>query len=176
MIYLHLLDNYNEKLLSKQYLNDKSFKINHNYLSSQFSDYEVILDKIKEVVVNNDFTLGSCVDEVEEKIAREANTKYAVSVGSGTDALFLSLKALGVKEGDEVITTTYTFYATIGAIVTAGAKPVFCDCREDFNLDPNQIESKITSKTKAIIPVHWSGRPCDMEAILSISTSTLSQL
>ena len=152
-----------------QYLNDKSLKINHNYLSSQFSDYEVILDKIKEVVVNNDFTLGSCVDEVEEKIAREANTKYAVAVGSGTDALFLSLKALGVKEGDEVITTTYTFYATIGAIVTAGAKPVFCDCREDFNLDPNQIESKITSKTKAIIPVHWSGRPCDMEAILLIS-------
>ena len=153
----------------KQYLNDKSFKINHNYLSSQFSDYEIILEKIKEVVVNNDFTLGFCVDEVEEIIAREANTEYAVSVGSGTDALFLSLKALGVKEGDEVITTTYTFYATIGAIVTAGAKPVFCDCREDFNLDPNQIESKITSKTKAIIPVHWSGRPCDMEAILSIS-------
>ena len=90
----------------KQYLIDKSFKINHNYLSSQFSDYEVILEKIKEVVVNNDFTLGRCVDEVEEKIAREANTKYAVAVGSGTDALFLSLKALGVKEGDEVITTT----------------------------------------------------------------------
>tara|TARA_Y100000589_G_scaffold329380_1_gene375719 strand:- start:3559 stop:4704 length:1146 start_codon:yes stop_codon:yes gene_type:complete len=153
----------------KQYSSDKSFKINHNYLGSQFNDYEIIFEKMKEVVVNNDFTLGVCVDEVEEIIAKEANTKYAVSVGSGTDALFLSLKALGVKEGDEVITTTYTFYATIGAIVTAGAKPVFCDCREDFNLDPNQIESKITSKTKAIMPVHWSGRPCDMESILSIS-------
>ena len=77
----------------KQYLNDKSFKINHNYLSSHFSDYEVILEKIKEVVVNNDFTLGHCVDEVEEKIAKEANTKYAVSVGSGTDALFSKSKS-----------------------------------------------------------------------------------
>ena len=115
--------------------------------------------KIKEVVIKNDFTLGEVVDEVEELIAKEAGTKYAIGVGSGTDAIFLSLKALGVKEGDEVITTTYTFYATIGAIVTAGAKPVLCDCDKNFNIDPNKIEEKITSKTKAIIPVHWAGRP-----------------
>ena len=75
------------------------------------------------------------------------------------------LKALGVKEGDEVITTTYTFYATIGAIVTAGAKPVL-DCDKNFNIDPNKIEEKITSKTKAIIPVHWAGRPCEMNELI----------
>ena len=112
-----------------------------------------------------DFTLGKAVDEVEELIAKEANTKHAIGVGSGTDALFLSMKILGIKEGDEIITTTYTFYATIGAIVTAGARPVFCDINEDFNLDINEIEDKITSKTKAIVPVHWAGRPCEMDEI-----------
>ena len=104
-----------------QYKKDKNFFTNHNYLSEQFSDNEIILNKIKEVVQNNDFTLGAIVDEVEEMIANEAGTKYAIGVGSGTDALFLSLKALGIGNGDEVITTTYTFYATIGAIVTSGA-------------------------------------------------------
>ncbi len=148
-----------------QYKKDKNFFTNHNYLSDQFSDSEIILKKIKEVVQNNDFTLGAIVDEVEVMIAEEAGTKYAVGVGSGTDALFLSLKALGIGNGDEVITTTYTFYATVGAIVTSGAKPVFCDCSDDYNIDPNKIETLITEKTKAIIPVHWSGRPCDMDLI-----------
>ena len=126
-----------------QYKNDKKHLINHNYLTEQFSDVDEILKKIKEVVIRNDFTLGEVVDEVEFLIAKEAGTKYAIGVGSGTDAIFLSLKALGVKEGDEVITTTYTFYATIGAIVTAGAIPVLCDCDENFNIDPSKIEEKI---------------------------------
>ena len=154
----------------EQYNKDKTYSINHNYLTDQFSDVDIILNKIKKVVESNDFTLGETVDEVEELIAREAGTKYAVGVGSGTDALFLSLKAIGVKEGDEVITTTYTFYATIGAIVTAGAKPVLCDCDENFNIDPNKIEEKITSKTKAIMPVHWAGRPCEMNKINEIAS------
>ena len=81
----------------------------------------------------------------------------------------LSLKALGIKEGDEVITTPYTFYATIGAIVTAGAKPVFVDVDEDYNIDTNKIEVKINKRTKAILPVHWSGRICNMRKIKSIS-------
>jgi dTDP-4-amino-4,6-dideoxygalactose transaminase len=80
------------------------------------------------------------------------------------------LKALGVDKGDEVITTPFTFYATIGAIVTAGATPVFCDVGEDYNIDPSLIEGKITSKTKAIMPVHWSGKPCHMDAIESIAS------
>ena len=92
-----------------QYSSDKKFPINHNYLSDQFADKDLILQKIAKVVEANDFTLGSTVDEVEELIAAEAETKFAVGVGSGTDALFLSLKALGVGPGDEVITTTYTF-------------------------------------------------------------------
>jgi len=153
----------------QQYSIDKAFPINHNYLSKQFEDVDTILKKIKNIVKNNDFTLGSVVDEVENLIANEAGTKHAIGVGSGTDAIFLSLKALGIKEGDEVITTTYTFYATIGAIVTSGATPVLCDCDENFNLDPSKIQEKITSKTKAIVPVHWAGRPCDMDPILEIA-------
>tara|TARA_Y100000589_G_C27190015_1_gene644381 strand:+ start:1892 stop:3040 length:1149 start_codon:yes stop_codon:yes gene_type:complete len=153
----------------EQYLEDKSYKINHNYLSEQFDDVDAILQKIKGIVLNNDFTLGSIVDDVERLIAKEAGTKHAIGVGSGTDAIFLSLKALGIGPGDEVITTTYTFYATIGAIVTSGAKPILCDCDDNFNLDPSKIEQKITSKTKAIVPVHWAGRPCDMNKIREIA-------
>ena len=81
----------------------------------------------------------------------------------------LSLKCLGVKEGDEVITTPYTFYATIGAIVTAGAIPVFVDVDDDYNIDVKKITQKITKKTKAILPVHWSGRVCNMKEISKIS-------
>ena len=132
----------------KQYIEDKNYDINHNYLSQQFNDVDFILEKIKKVVLNNDFTLGNVVDEVEHLIAKEAGTKYAIGVGSGTDAIFLSLKALGIGPGDEVITTTYTFYATIGAIATSGAKPVLCDCDENFNLDASKIEGKITLKLK----------------------------
>lgn len=152
-----------------QYDSDKKFSINHNYLSDQFSDKDVILRKIANVVDSNAFTLGSTVDEVEALIAKEANTQFAIGVGSGTDALFLSLKALGIGPGDEVITSTYTFYATVGAIVTAGATPVFCDCAYDYNINVSQISELITSKTKAIVPVHWSGRPCDMTSLLKIA-------
>jgi len=152
-----------------QYLNDSEFKINHNYLKEQFADYKDIFKEIEEVVKEGDYTLGNAVNEVEELIANEASTKYAIGVGSGTDALFLSMKALGIGEGDEVITTTYTFYATVGAIVTAGAKPVFCDIKDDFNIDPKEIISKINQNTKAIIPVHWAGRSCDMDLIMKIA-------
>ena len=152
-----------------QYQRDKKFEISHNYLSKQFDDYKDIFKKIERVILENDFTLGNSVNEVEELIANECGTKYAIGVGSGTDAIMLSLKSLGIKEGDEVITSTYTFYATIGAIVTAGAKPVFCDCDENYNIDTSQIEEKITSNTKAIVPIHWSGRPCDMDKLQEIS-------
>jgi len=154
-----------ENFLPQQYKQDSELNINHNYLSQQFSDCDLILNKIKNVVLNNDFTLGTAVDHFEDKFKKLVHAKHAIAVGSGTDALFLSLKALGIKEGDEIITTPFTFYATIGAIVTAGAKPVFADILDDYNIDPNQIESKITSKTKAILPVHWAGKPCHMDDI-----------
>lgn len=153
----------------KQYLETGRLPINHNYLDQQFSDMEQIWKKIKEVVVRGDFTLGSDVDKLEQEFAKLNQCKHAIGVGSGTDAIFLSLKALGVGEGDEVITTAFTFYATIGAICTTGAKPVFVDILDDYNIDPKKIENKITLKTKAIVPVHWSGKPCEMDSIQKIS-------
>ncbi len=158
-----------ENYIYKQYKNDKNFSISHNYLSNQFKDYKTIFSKIEKIIKFNDFTLGKEVEIFEKNISKLLKTKYVVSVGSGTDALMLSLKALGVKDGDEVITSPYTFYATIGAIVTAGAKPVFVDINYDYNIDPDQIEKKITKKTKAILPIHWSGKICNMEKILKIS-------
>jgi len=155
--------------LPKQYKIDRSHKIRHNYLSEQFGDYKVILKKFEKIIQNNDFTLGKEVDIFENNIKKLLKQKYVVAVGSGTDALMLSLKCLGIKEGDEVITTPYTFYATIGAIVTAGAKPIFVDVDDDYNIDPKKIEKKISKKTKAILPVHWSGRVCKMNEILKIS-------
>ena len=162
---IYKINNY----LPNQYDYEKKFNVNHNYLTEQFSDHELILEKIKKVVLNNDFTLGKEVDYLEEDFANLIGVKYAIGVGSGTDALFLSLKSIGIKEGDEVITTPFTFYATIGAIVTAGAKPVFADICDDYNINASEIEKKINSKTKAILPVHWSGKPCDMDAIRDIA-------
>ena len=157
-----------KNFLPEQYRQNNKLEINHNYLNQQFSDHEIIWSKMRKVIERGDFTLGSEVDLLEKEYAHISGTKHAVSVGSGTDAIFLSLKALGVGNGDEVITTTFTFYATIGAIVTAGAKPIFCDIRPDYNIDPYEIESKITPATKAIVPVHWSGKPCDMDVIEKI--------
>ena len=155
--------------LPDQYARDAKNSINHNYLHQQFADHEAILEKIKSVVVQGDFTLGRAVDQFEEQFKLITQTKHAIGVGSGTDALLLSLKVLGIKEGDEVITTPFTFYATIGAIVTAGATPVFVDILDDYNIDPDKIEEKITSRTKAILPVHWAGKPCHMESIQAVS-------
>ena len=161
-----MIKNFN--FLPKQYRNN-NLKINHNYLSSQFLDHKKILSKIAKVVKRNDFTLGQEVNIFENNIKKLIGAKHVVAVGSGTDAIFLSLKCLNIKEGDEVITTPFTFYATIGAIATTGAKPVFADVNFDFNIDPREIEKKITKKTKAIIPVHWGGKICDMKAIMKIS-------
>lgn len=120
---------------------------------------------------NGDYTLGRKVDEFENHFCETINSKFSVGVGSGTDALFLSLKAFGIGDTneDEVITTPFTFYATIGAIVTAGARPVFADIGDDYNIDPEKIEAAITPNTKAIVPVHWSGKPCDMDRISKIA-------
>ena len=156
--------------LPEQYDMDQLYSIKHNYLSEQFSDYKNIFEKIENVVLNNDFTLGREVDEFEQNISSIIGSKYCVAVGSGTDAIRLSLLALGIKSEDEVITTPYTFHATVGAIATAGAKPVFVDCDEDFNIDVEKIRAAITEKTKAIVPVHWAGRPVDPQLFQKISS------
>ena len=155
--------------LIKQYISDKKMKIKHNYLSEQFDNSKKIFELINKTVKFNDFTLGRYVDLFEKEFCKYQKVKYALGVGSGTDAIFLSLKALGIKEGDEVITPTYSFYATAGAIATTGAKPVFTDVKDDLNIDENEIEKKITKKTKAIVPVHWSGRICNMKKIMKIA-------
>jgi aminotransferase EvaB len=161
--------NTTNNFLPNQYEKDASLDIAHNYLDKQFSDHELIWEKIKKVVIKGDFTLGKAVDELEGNFSKISGTKHAVGVGSGTDALFLSLKALEIGPGDEVITTPYTFYATIGAITTAGATPIFADIGKDYNIDPDRILEKITKRTKAILPVHWSGLPCNMNQINAIA-------
>ncbi len=135
----------------------------------QFSDYTKIFKEIEKVVVRGDYTLGQIVDTCEKNFSKRTGAKFGISVGNGTDALFLALKALNIGKGDEVITTPYTFIATVGSIVTAGAKPVFVDVKDDYNIDENKIESKITKNTKAIMPVHWSGRICELGKIKSIA-------
>ena len=156
-----------QNFLIKQYVSDKKMVIKHNYLSEQFKKPNKIFELIKDTVKFNDFTLGRYVDLFEKKFCKYQKSKYAIGVGSGTDAIFLSLKAIGIKNGDEVITPAYSFYATAGAIATAGAKPVFVDVKDDLNIDEIKIESKITKKTKAIVPVHWSGRICNMDIIMN---------
>ena len=153
----------------KEYKKNRKLRINHSYLVEQFSDYSKIFKEIEKVVKKGDYTLGQKVDECEKNFAKRTGSKLAISVGNGTDAIFLSLKALNIGNGDEVITTPYTFIATIGSIVAAGAKPVFVDIKNDYNIDENKIESAITKKTKAIMPVHWAGRPCELDKIQSIA-------
>lgn len=140
-----------------------------SYLPQQFANPNPILKSIAQVVKRGDFTLGKEVQEFESQFAKVCGTQYAIGVNSGTDALFLSLKALGIGAGHEVITMPNTFIATAGAIAASGAKPVFVDCNEEYVINPDLIESAITSKTKAIIPVHYAGHPADMKKISAIA-------
>ena len=141
-----------------------------SYLDRQFSDCDAIFEDMKELVKKGKFTLGQPLKVFEEKFATAVGAKYAIGVGSGTDSLFLSLKALGVGEGDEVITTVNTFVATAGAIETAGAKIVFVDVEAaTMNMNSKLIEAAITPKTKAIVPVHYAGVSCDMEHIMALA-------
>jgi len=158
-----------KNFLPSEYKKNEKLKINHSYLVEQFADYSKIFKEVEKVVKKGDYTLGKEVDLCEKNFAKRTGAKHAISVGNGTDALLLSLKALGIGAGDEVITVPYTFVATVGSIVTAGAKPVFVDVKDDYNIDEKKIVAAITKKTKAIMPVHWAGRPCEMDKILSIA-------
>lgn len=119
-----------------------------------------------EVLRGAQYILGPALARFEEQMAGLHGVRHAIGVASGTDALLLSLLGAGVRPGDEVITTPFTFVATAEVIEHAGARPVFVDIEEQtFNLDPAQIEARITERTRAIIPVHLYGLPCDMDAI-----------
>ena len=158
-----------KNFLPIQYKKTTKLKINHSYLVEQFADYSKIFKEIEKIVKKGDYTLGQKVNEFERNFAKRVGAKFVIAVGNGTDALYLSLKALNIGKGDEVITVPYTFISTVGAIATAGAKPVFVDIKEDYNIDEKKIKSVITKKTKAIMPVHWAGRPCELDQIKIIA-------
>ena len=129
-----------------------------------------IQSAIDEVFETQQFILGSKVDALEQAIAQYCQTTYAIGVASGSDALFLSLMATGIGHGDEVILPPFTFFATAGSVSRIGANPVFVDIDPDtYNIDPSQIEEKITKKTKAILPVHLFGQCADMDPILQMA-------
>ncbi|RMD60105.1 MAG: DegT/DnrJ/EryC1/StrS family aminotransferase [Nitrospirae bacterium] len=141
-------------------------------LRSQYRDIKKeVEDTIKEILESGQFILGPHVREFEREVAAYHGCKYAVGVASGTDALHLSLMALGIGEGDEVITTPFSFIAAAEAIVYVGAKPVFVDVDpETFNIDPFEIKKRITPKTKCILPVHLFGMPAEMDGIMDIAS------
>jgi dTDP-4-amino-4,6-dideoxygalactose transaminase len=136
--------------------------------------YETIKEKadnkIFEVLHSVQYIMGQNVKEFEKEFASYIGVKHAITVGNGTDALIIALKALRIGEQDEVITSPFTFFSTAEAITAVGAVPVFVDVKPDtFNIDTAGIESKITDKTKAIIPVHIFGQPADMDEINTIA-------
>lgn len=128
-----------------------------------------LLEAVGKVIDSGQFILGENVAEFERKAAELCDAKYAVGVNSGTDALILSLKALGIGPGDEVITPTNSFLASASAIVAVGATPKLVDVRDDLNIDPVAVSKAITGKTRAIIPVHLTGRPAMMKEIMEIA-------
>ncbi len=140
-------------------------------LKAQYLSIKPEIDSaIQEILDNTSFIMGEPVKKFEENLAKFCECKQAIGVSSGSSALFLALKAYGIKEGDEVITVPNSFIATAEAIVQCGAKPVFVDVDEKTMLiDTTKIEEKITPKTKAIIPVHIYGQICDMDPIIEIA-------
>jgi len=131
---------------------------------------EEILAAMTRVADSQRFIMGPEIDRFEDEIARLIGVRHAISVSSGTDALLLALMALGIEAGDEVITPTFSFFATAGSVVRLGARPVLVDSDDrSFNIDPGLIERAITPRTRAILPVHLFGQCADMDDIGEIA-------
>ena len=158
-----------QDILEFKYMKYRVDFINSSYRRYWASHGKEVLKAIDSCGKRGDYVMRKDLLEFEGKLAKFCKTKYAVGVNSGTDALFLSLKALGIKEGDEVITPSHTFIASIQVIVQCGATPVLIDIGEDGLMDVKQIEKVITKSTKCIMPVHLSGKVCDMKRIMSIA-------
>ncbi len=140
-----------------------------SYLNRQFENVEPYLDDIRKFVKTGDFTLGAPLRKFEKRFAAVCGAPYAIGVASGTDALMLSMEVLGIGRGDEVITTPMTFIATVGAIVAIGARPIFVDSEDGFVIDASKIEKAVTSKTKAIVPVHYTGNVVNMPVVMKVA-------
>lgn len=140
-------------------------------LKAQYKSVEKEIDNVtKEILSSAQYIMGKHVTDFENEFAEYIGVKHAISVGNGTDALVVALMACGIGEGDEVITTPFTFFSTAESISCVGAVPVFADVRKDtYNIDPSKIEEKITAKTKAIMPVHIFGQPAEMDEINKIA-------
>lgn len=143
--------------------------VRYSYLPQQFADIKGLLAEIEALVQSGDFTLGKPLAQFEASFAALLGARHAVGVGSGTDALKLPLRAMGIGPGDEVITAANTFIATVGAIAEVGATPVFVDCDDTFCMDVSRLEAAITPKTKAIMPVHYTGYMTDMPRLLEVA-------
>ncbi len=145
-------------------------KINYVNLDKQYkSEQKQLLKKIDECLTSGNWVGSKDIDILEKKIASITDTKYCVALNSGTDALTIGLYLLGIRKGDEVLTPANSFIASTAVIVHLGGKPVFVDVKDDQNIDENEIEKKITKKTKIIMPVHLTGRPCNMQKINEIA-------
>ena len=148
----------------------KSDLIPYVNLFSQWKlERKTLLKVIDQVISRQDWVGGKEIEKFEKKIINYTKTKYAVALNSGTDALTIGLYLIGVRRGDEVITTPNSFIASVASIVHIGAKPVFVDVKADQNIDTKLIENKISNKTKAIMPVHLTGRVSDMDKIINLS-------
>jgi dTDP-4-amino-4,6-dideoxygalactose transaminase len=140
-----------------------------NYPEHYRRIWNEVMDAISEALSKGDLILRDQLKKFEQDIASFVGVKHAVGLNSGTDALYLSLKVAGIGQGDEVITVAHTWVASLATIVQCGATLVLVDVGEDMNMDVEQVEDKITSKTKAIMPVHLNGRLCDMGKLMAIA-------
>ncbi len=140
-------------------------------LKAQFKGVKKeILKGVREILDEQKLILGQYCLKLEQQVASYSGVAHTISCANGTDALILALMALGIREGDEVITTPYTFFSTASSIALVGARPVFVDIQQsDMNIDPSLIEKAVTERTKAILVVHLFGKLCDMDRILDIS-------